>query len=60
MYPLDASDISSLREALLRYKSSDPAISFEEESTPSLGAGFKIGFLGLLHMDVFRERIESE
>jgi GTP-binding protein LepA len=59
-YPDDASRYIDLREAMERLKLSDAAFSFEPENIGSIGKGFRCGFLGLLHADIVRERIERE
>jgi len=60
LYPESEDDFSSLKQSLLRLKLSDPALSFEEESSGSLGRGFRCGFLGMLHLEIIMERLKRE
>ena len=59
-YPDDSSEYLNLREAMQRLALNDAAFSFEPESIGTIGKGFRCGFLGLLHADIIRERVERE
>ena len=60
LFPLDAGEFSDLREALERLSLNDSSFSFEAETSAALGFGFRCGFLGLLHMEIIRERLNRE
>ncbi len=59
-FPVSNEDYNSLKEAVEKLSLSDSALQFEPENSPVLGFGVRVGFLGLLHMDIIRERLERE
>lgn len=60
IYPMDQSEYSALKLAINKLTLNDSSVSVSHDQSPALGAGFRLGFLGLLHMDVFNQRLEQE
>nr|XP_029518062.1 translation factor GUF1, mitochondrial isoform X2 [Oncorhynchus nerka] len=60
MYPMDQSDYSALRSAVEKLTLNDSSVTVQRDSSLALGAGWRLGFLGLLHMEVFNQRLEQE
>ncbi len=60
IYPIDSEDFENLQEAIGKLTLNDASVSVEKKTSVALGIGFRCGFLGLLHMDVFKQRLEQE
>ena len=60
LYPIDGDEFANLREALEKLRLNDASVTYEPETSGALGFGFRCGFLGLLHMEIVRERLERE
>ena len=60
LYPIDTDEFEAVRDALDKLKLNDSSLSYEPETSVALGFGFRVGFLGMLHMEVIKERLERE
>ena len=60
LFPIDSSEFNAFREALAKLRLNDSALHYEPETSRALGFGFRCGFLGMLHMEIIRERLERE
>src|SRR5207247_1308737 len=60
IFPIDGDEFENLREALEKLRLNDSSFTYEPETSGALGFGFRCGFLGLLHMEIVRERLERE
>ncbi|MEE8378138.1 MAG: translation elongation factor 4, partial [Candidatus Aminicenantaceae bacterium] len=60
IYPMASDEYQSLREALEKYELNDASLTYQKDSSAALGQGFRCGFLGLLHLEIFQQRLERE
>ena len=60
LYPIDGDEFAALRDALEKLRLNDSSFTYEPETSGALGFGFRCGFLGLLHMEIVKERLERE
>lgn len=60
VYPIDGGDFDKLRDGFTKLSLNDSAVEFEYENSKALGFGFRVGFLGMLHMDIVKERLLRE
>ena len=60
IYPIESSEFENLSDAIEKLTLNDPSVTCEKKSSAALGLGYRCGFLGLLHMDVFKQRLEQE
>ena len=60
MFPVDSDDYEHLRDSMIKLSLNDSSFSYEPEVSPALGYGFRCGFLGLLHLEIIRDRFELE
>ena len=60
LFPVDAAEFDKLRESISKLRLNDAALTYEPETSSALGFGFRVGFLGMLHMEIVQERLERE